>query len=247
MAKGLVALVLSVLILSFSATVYAQEIYTSILLRHCRAPMFIQLSDQAYLSGETDVESGVPQLEKPPLSNGRIAREILVGGVGALAVTIISHPLLESFDDPRPGYEVKRPFLALSTFLLVTAGSTLGSACGVYIVGNIGNETGSFRATLGGSAIGAGAFFVWLATGHPWSPSLDLRALIACILAPPIGATIGFNLTRRYDSPPAESETALINVRNGRMSLAVPRVHFRIDSFGRGGLSQNVDLLRVRF
>jgi|GEM_PF-5726456 len=47
--------------------------------------------------------------------------------------------------------------------------------------------------------------------------------------------------------PSNESKTALINFGNGRLTLGVPRVYFRPDSFGRGGLTQRVDLVRVRF
>ena len=45
-----------------------------------------------------------------------------------------------------------------------------------------------------------------------------------------IGAIIGFNKTRRYKSPPAESETALINSMDGQRSHAVPRIYVRPDS-----------------
>ena len=87
------------------------------------------------------------------------------------------------------------------------------------MVGTGGDETGSFLATLAGSVLGLG----------------------------PIGATIGFNLTRRYELPPTESDTALINLSDGQVSLAVPRVYFRPDPFGGRGLTQRVALVRVRF
>ena len=54
-------------------------------------------------------------------------------------------------------------------------------------------------------------------------------------------------LTNGWASPPAESGTALINFRDGQMSLAVPSVYLRPDSFGRANLSQSMDLLMVRF
>ena len=248
MDKGFTALVFLVLILNSSVTGYAQEVDGEILRRHYQPPMFVQLSDQTYLLGDTDVESREPQRGKPPLSD-RIAGEIAVGAVGGLAGTTLAFSVFQLFDDPECDDCVKHPYLAVPTVLLaMVAGPTLGSTCGVYLVGNIGDETGSFLATLGGSAVGA---------------TVGLVSIIACIaleeedicflggllflLGPPIGALIGFNRTRRYDSPPAESETALINVRDSQMSLAVPRVYFRTDSLGRGGLSQNVDLLRVRF
>ena len=50
-----------------------------------------------------------------------------------------------------------------------------------------------------------------------------------------------------YNSPPDELETALINIKEGQMSLAVPRTYVRHDLFSRSNLSQSLDLLRVRF
>ena len=58
--------------------------------------------------------------------------------------------------------------------------------------------------------------------------------------APTIGAIIGFNLTRRYDSPPAKSETAPIDARGGKMGFAVRGAYSRPDPL-------RVDLLRGRF
>ena len=229
MDKCFTAVVLSVLILNFSVTGYAQAVDREILLEHYQAPMFIQLSDQTYLLGETDVESGVPQLEKPPLSNGRIAGEIVVGGMGGFAAVLACW---EVFEDPDRDDD-------FGGFVGLILGEVIGSTLSVYLVGNIGNETGSFLATLGGSVLGAGV-------GVATSLVIGEPGALLLVWCPSIGATAVFNVTRRYDSP-AESETALINVRDSQMSLAVPRVYFRGDRFGRGGLSQNIDLLRVRF
>ena len=96
-------------------------------------------------------------------------------------------------------------------------GWLVGVPVGVYLVGNTGNETGSFLATLGGSFI-----------------------------LGPIGAAIGFNMTRRYKSLPA-SGNALINFREGQMGLAVPTISFYPDRYARGAFTQRVDLVKVRF
>ena len=65
-------------------------------------------------------------------------------------------------------------------------------------------------------------------------------------IAAAIAATAGFNLTRRYKSPPA-SEAALINLSDGQMSLAVPTIYFRPNPFDGRSLSQSVDLVKVKF
>jgi len=43
------------------------------------------------------------------------------------------------------------------------------------------------------------------------------------------------------------SETAVLNLRGGRMSLAVPRVHLRSSPGSSGGLRPQVDYLAARF
>ncbi len=101
-------------------------------------------------------------------------------------------------------------------------GYTLGSATGVYLVGNIGDGTGSFLATLGGSILGVLGYGV----------------------GSPIGAAIGFNLTRRYKSPPA-SGNALINFRDGQIGLAVPTIYSQPNSFGE--ITHKVDVVNMRF
>jgi hypothetical protein len=78
------------------------------------------------------------------------------------------------------------------------------------------------------------------------TPGAPILIAYGAFFGASIGATIGFNLTRRYKSPHA-SETALINFSNGQMSLAVPSIYIRPDALDRRNLSQNVDLVRVRF
>ena len=83
---------------------------------------------------------------KPPLSVGRIVGEILAGGVGGVVVGFVglvvginyafARDLPMGKCNPVVGYAIR-------------IGSVLGSTIGVYVVGNIGNETGSFLATLG--------------------------------------------------------------------------------------------------
>lgn len=192
-----------------------------------------------------NVESKEQQYEKPPLSGRRIAEEIIVGCAGGFAVGVpcalaggaVGASMTYDPDYPDSWF----PSLGMIFGAAIGFGISypLGSATGVYLVGTRGNVTGSFLATWVGTIVGL------LCVLPAAMIDYDLAG-IAFLAGPPIGATIGFNLTRRYETP-AESETALINLRNGQVSLAIPRVYFRPDSSGSGGLSQNVDLLRVRF
>ena len=99
-----------------------------------------------------------------------------------------------------------RGFLAV--FILVLSPLYgLGSAVGVYLVGNRGKQTGSFLATLGRGFLGV---FVMVLLGYCASAAGDMMLGIAKIvlwplvfLASPIMATLGFNLTRRYKKLPS--------------------------------------------
>ena len=160
------------------------------------------------------------KVEKPPLNGGRIASEILSGtGLGFLG-----YILRWRIGDPSIVGDV--------------VGLTFGSSLGVYIVGNIGNETGSYLATLAGSACGTGISYILYV--------YDIYNIFSVSLPPSILGTIGFNLTLRYKTPP-ESETALINFRDGQTSFAFPKIYFRPNPFNKGDLIQTVDLVKVRF
>ena len=177
-----------------------------------------------------DVEEKGEEIENSPISPG-----LLGGGcLGGAAVGLVGLIVGVGIGAEEGCYELG---CGMPEGLIVGAiGCMLGTAIGVYIVGSWGNETGSFLATLGGSIIGG---VVWIAIGREVSAVMTIPAST-------IGAIIGFNLTRRYKSPP-DSKTALINFRDGQMSLAVPAIYPRLDSFDGRILTQRVDLVRVIF
>ena len=155
----------------------------------------------------------------------RVAGEILagvaggavVGGGGGLAMYKLGVDLWDVQLNPLP-------------YVGILSGIALGSSVGVYLIGNIGDETGSFPATLAGGALGAlivGGGCLWLAlSGTPSSdgdpPELAaFPGVVLSFVSAPIGAYIGFNKTRRYKSPSTSD------------SHAAPPIYF--------------NLLRVRF
>jgi len=194
----------------------------------CQSLAFSQLSNLTYLSNVT-------YAEKPPLNGYRIAGEILAGGVGGTLTGLLGVSIAES----SAPYPIKGYYL---DFLLAYP---IGSAIGVYIVGNIGNETGSFGTTLGGSISG---ILIWIicAIGASNGDMPSIVPITVFFAAPPIFATIGFNETRRYKTPP-ETETGLLNFSERQMSLNVPTIYFRPDPFDGKKLYQNVDLVTIRF
>ena len=178
--------------------------------------------------------------EKPPLSGPRVAGEILAGAAGGFAGMIAGYEILmETYSDNDEGFDG-----LVEAVLAYIVCYPLASSAAVYLVGSVGDETGSFWATLGMDIVGV---FSGAMVGAAMAETSNAEGFIAVLFAAPvIGATLGFNWSRRYKSP-AESEPALVNFQNGQMSLALPRIHSRVDTFGRRTLSQNIDLLRARF
>ncbi|MBW7989157.1 MAG: hypothetical protein FVQ84_03950 [Planctomycetes bacterium] len=141
-----------------------------------------------------NVENKKQNLQKPPLSLARIACEILAGAVAGFAVafplTYVTGIVLVGID------EKTGPVFIGLFFIVFPPLYVLGSTFGVYLVGRIGNETGSFLETLSGGFLGGPVAVLLCFLGIE---KIVLWALI--LLIPPIFATIGFNSTRRYKEP----------------------------------------------
>jgi hypothetical protein len=160
-----------------------------------------------------------------------------VGAVGGVAAGVL---VFEAFPETTYNGEIILPLAAIVSATIVTGTAmSVGVYVGVFLVGNIGNETGSLQATGNGSILGlfggiAGSVVVAiLSDGLP-----DIFLIVGPAIGATIGATIGFNMTRRYKSLPA-SKNVLINFSDGQMSLAIPTVSFQPDPY--------VGLVRVRF
>lgn len=113
--------------------------------------------------------------EKPPLRPGKVIGELAAG-------TFIG--FLGGF----AAYKIQ-DLAAKPTVRGFQIGYGLGVTYGVIAVGNRGGESGSFLATAAGSAVG-----VLLVFSDPES-----FASIGWIVTP-VCATIGYNLTRKYDA-----------------------------------------------
>jgi hypothetical protein len=181
-------------------------------------------------------EKEVVRKVKTPFNSKRALGEVMGGiGGGALLGLVgggIGYSLFK-VEDPQD-------FESLAGFIGATLGFAIGypigSAIGVYAVGNMGNETGSFMATFGGSLLGTG-----LGIG-----TFPLRIGYLSFLFPPLGSMITFNMTRRYKVPPPE--TGFINYRNGSVSFGPPSVYYTQKSeFGKKTLTQNITLLNINF
>lgn len=122
--------------------------------------------------------------EKPPLSSTRITGEFLAGVTGGAVAVIIMYYWFDKFFPEGDG--------RMGLILYFPVGYVIGSATGVYLAGNIGNETGSFLLPLvSGSLAGLVATVATLSWCEDW-------IIPAILVSVPAVATIGFNLTRRY-------------------------------------------------
>ena len=98
------------------------------------------------------------------------------------------------------------------------AGSTLGSALGVYLAGSSDGRRGDFAAALGGSLLGeALAFGLALAIRTEEAPFMA-----GFLILPPIGAALLFNSSQRYRS--VRAGNGLLNLAEGKLGLGVPDV-----------------------
>ncbi len=205
-------------------------------------PKFPQFSELIYFSRDSVIERKEQSREKPLLSKKRIFREILAGGglgvAGGLAGGLAGLGIGFLLKPDEEEYIA----LIMGFFLGASIGYPTGNALGVYLVGDNANETGSFCAALGGSLLGVSLSYAAIFLGILPSP-LSYMVFFA---VPPIFACIGFNMTRRYKTKPA-SGSALLNFREGQMTLGIPTVYFQPDTFGRRALNMNISLMNVEF
>lgn len=163
-----------------------------------------------------NVENKKQSRQKPPLSVSRIIGEIIAGeATGATAAAIVYmlfYMVGQRTEVEGVGGGSMCDITLLDLVILgimiwvVPAVYGLGCTVGVYFVGSRGNQTGLFLATLGFGLIGAFFMLIMLFPVVLLSPALivgvenivrwTLWVLVSFI--PPIIATLGFNLTRRY-------------------------------------------------
>lgn len=162
--------------------------------------------------------------EKPPLRNGTVAKGIASGTFGGVIVGlggVCVGQLIDAHFDPFN--EHPHALVHYEQILGFWVGYILGSSIGVYGYRTKEDIEGSYFATLLGSIAGG---------------------LLFAIPAP-VGATIGFNQTRRYKAP-TSNETGFINYSQGNVDLIVPSIYNHM--YLLYGLQRtSVNLVTVRF
>jgi hypothetical protein len=184
--------------------------------------------------GSTSPEIRQSSGPTPNINISRISGEFAAGGVFGFLLSYV----FAGIGYKTIGLQDEEDSGMLGAFVGFFAGAAVGSSFGVYIIGNIGNQTGSYGATLLGSTLGIGISLITL------SDPDDSAFWIKLYTLPALGGIMGFNASRRYKTMPA-SGSAIINLKDGRMDLAVPIIYFRPSPFDRRMLIQNIDLVRL--
>jgi hypothetical protein len=113
-----------------------------------------------------------------------------------------------------------QPCLNPASLLGLVSGYTLGVSLGVYLIGNIGDQTGVFADTFGG-AIGGLLAGVIL--------SIALEDIIPILTLPVIWSVIQFNSSRGYKTVTIKN-AALLSLSRGAIAIGVPAVSANVHS-----------------
>ncbi len=139
---------------------------------------------------------------KPPLQAKKLVDEFGAGLLGGLLAGVVGFTAGFLIDGKRE-----------TTLTAIQILYPVGAGIGASVVGNSGNEKGSFLSTLGFSVLFSGLTYL----AYPLIPEKSRTYLY--IFSAPLGAVIGHNLTRSYDDP---IDNALLQLHSGRFSLHVP-------------------------
>jgi len=139
----------------------------------------------------------------PPLSGARVAGEIGAGLLGT-PLGFIAGGVTTEWVAEHVGIE--DPTASRVALVGAWTGAALATAAGPWVVGVRGRTTGSYAAAVAGSLVGGAASYAVVRlndrTGDDPRPPCRLRCALAAAAAfalPSIGATVGFNMSRRYD------------------------------------------------
>ena len=120
---------------------------------------------------------------RPPITLTGIGAKALGGIGGGVLGMYATHELAGGYSNSES-----------KNMLRGYTGLALGTSLGIYIVGSMGNETGSYITTLFGTV--AGYLPMWALLAYSGGESG-----MAVLLAPILGGVAGFNLTRAARKP----------------------------------------------
>jgi hypothetical protein len=200
------------------------------------------LFSQDYLSGMnmSNQEAIEPIIDKPRVSATKWVGEIFLGMAGNVACGYAGGVLGYTMAQKNGGWFDGFGGAILGYF----SGSTIGSALGVYVIGNSGDAKGSFGSALLGSLFGEGAAILLSLVAKDGNV-----VLISFITLPPIGAAMFFNSSLKYKSLPVSH--ALLNFNQGDFKIGIPYVHIQpLPGYAKNDkptVKFNVNLLNIVF
>ncbi len=189
---------------------------------------------------KTEPEKSFVFAKPDPVDPGKIVGEAFAGSSGALLFGVLGAGLgyALTFDRNRGDWFNMSGVPGAVVGYALT--SNLGCALGVYLIGNSGGEKGSFGAALGGSITGSlvgGGLVLLLYKANHNAESPALYYFIAAA-AQTTGAVIGFNHSRKKKvQVPLGS---LLNLKDGKLSLAIPKVKLLTESKRLTGYKLNL-------
>lgn len=148
-------------------------------------------------------------LERPRLDAGRVTGEVIAGTYAGIGGFLLGREVAERIAEAVGAEE--DPTMRRVGWAGGILGGGLATAGTVYGIGRLGETAGDFDATWLGSGVGfvASAALARVLFGADARPSEGMRpaarwvTINALALLPSIGATIGFNSTRRIAVPPS--------------------------------------------
>ena len=168
-----------------------------------------------------------PASGRPPLKPGRVAKEALFGiGAGFIGMMVGGFFGVAITGGGAGWFEPDTTVGAAAA-----TGYLLALPWGVYLAGSDANQTGSLLGTYLGAAAGA-----VIAIASP--------SFVTALLAPALGACIGFNLTRRYRTA-AQTGSALLNYKDGRMDFGFPLFTAAPEPIKKGSVRWCVNLVNI--
>ena len=138
----------------------------------------------------------------PPLTGSKVAAEVTLGALAG-PVGFVGGGLATRWVAQRMG--AGEEAASRAAYLGAWSGMALATAAPPTLIGTRGVTTGSYAAAVGGAA--AGALASWgLVRLNLWAGAADGPCRVKCVvstaaivLLPSIGATVGFNLSRKYE------------------------------------------------
>jgi hypothetical protein len=131
-----------------------------------------------------------PSRGTPPLSAGRLLGELMIGGLAGIGGAYVGGYIGYATCTDHSGEWACVGNVVIGGYL----GGIVAMSAGVYAVGSLDDQAGSYGSTLGGALLGSLVGIGIAAAGE------DEGAAIVGLIAMPIGgAIIGFNASRHYD------------------------------------------------